>query len=78
MEVSSSTENINVSFEGANCRVINKKTDYCSNKLANGKYVEWYSILYYCEPTSSSVKIKATNPNNYWMWFYSSANKIYE
>ena len=77
MEVNGFISTINVSITGATCRRTDFKADYCSNKLSNGKYAEWYSATYYCKPTATSATIRVTNSNNYWMWFYTNATKIY-
>ena len=78
MEITSYTNNITYSFEGATCSKISSKSDYSSSQLKSNNYLEWYSAIYSCDVTSSSVKVIVTNNDNYWTWFYSSAYKIYE
>ena len=78
MEVTSNTNNITFSFEGGTCSQINVKTDYGGTKLQNNNYLEWYTALYNCTATAQSIKVIANNNNNYWMWFYSSAYKIFQ
>ena len=78
MEVNTYTNNIAVSFEGATCNQVSLKKDYAGTKLQSNKYAEWYSGLYKCDVTSQTLKVTVNNSDNYWMWFYSSAYKIYD